>query len=313
MKSIQSTIKELAGDRGLLQQYHTLYQKVLEDERMQTFLHDNPGTTTTMIQRSLPQVHEYLEGREACDHCPGLEHCPNVMKGYQPSMTIDKGSLSVSYHPCQLKRAAEQKRKQSQLIQSFYVPSDVLNATFQTIDKMDPGRQDALEAAGQFVSNYMQDPGRAKGLFIHGMFGVGKTYIMGAIMNALAMRAGVESLMVYTPDFFREIKGAIQQNNLDEKLSYIKDVPVLILDDIGAETMSPWVRDEVLGSILQYRMMQNLPTLYTSNSDYDELEEHLAYSNKSGTELVKAKRIMERLRHYTHAVKVSGNNRREQM
>ena len=29
---------------------------------------------------------------------------------------------------------------------------------------------------------------------------------------------------------------------------------MLLLDDIGAETVTEWSRDEVLGTILQYRM-----------------------------------------------------------
>ncbi|MDI5788502.1 hypothetical protein PO124_09190 [Bacillus licheniformis] len=40
----------------------------------------------------------------------------------------------------------------------------------------------------------------------------------------------------------------------------VKSTPILMLDDIGAESMSSWVRDEVLGAILQHRMSQQLPT-----------------------------------------------------
>ncbi|GAY75012.1 helicase loader DnaI [Sporolactobacillus inulinus] len=101
-------------------------------------------------------------------------------------------------------------------------------------------------------------------------------------MKRLAERRHITSLIVYVPDFFREIKGAIQDHSVDEKLEVLKKTPVLILDDIGAETITPWIRDEVLGSILQYRMMDHLPTLYTSNFNYDELEDHFSYSQKAG-------------------------------
>ena len=39
-------------------------------------------------------------------------------------------------------------------------------------------------------------------------------------------------------------------------------VPVLILDDIGSEMNTQWVRDEVLGPILQFRMLEELPTFF---------------------------------------------------
>jgi primosomal protein DnaI len=118
--------------------------------------------------------------------------------------------------------------------------------------------------------------------------------------------------MVYTPDFFREIKDALGDNTVQEKIAVLKEVPVLILDDIGAETLSPWARDEVLGAILQYRVSENLPVLYTSNYTYEQLQDHLAYSQKAGVEQLKAMRIMERIRYYTKAYEVNGNNRRIQ-
>src|SRR5690606_7794142 len=130
-----------------------------------------------------------------------------------------------------------------------------------------------------------------KGLYLYGKFGVGKTFIMGAIANELADRQ-IETMLVYTPDFFREMKQSIGDGTITEKLDRVKNAQVLILDDIGAEGISSWIRDDVLGVILQYRMMENLPTLFTSNYDFDELEEHLAYSERSGYERLKAMRIM---------------------
>jgi primosomal protein DnaI len=175
-------------------------------------------------------------------------------------------------------------------------------------DQVEDHRIQAINKAVDFVETF--EAGKsAKGLYLYGPFGVGKTYIMGSIANRLAER-GVRSLVVYAPEFFREIKNSIQDQTIQEKLNAVKQVPLLIFDDLGAETMTSWTRDEVLGVILQYRMMERLPTLYTSNYDYDELEEHLAYSQKNGLERVKAKRIMERIKHLTDSASVGGKNRR---
>lgn len=56
----------------------------------------------------------------------------------------------------------------------------------------------------------------------------------------------------------------------------IKLSEVLILDDIGAEQSTAWVRDEILQVILQYRMQENLPTFFTSNFNFEDLEKHFA-------------------------------------
>ena len=60
---------------------------------------------------------------------------------------------------------------------------------------------------------------------------------------------------------------------------------VLILDDIGAEQSTPWVRDEILQVILQYRMQEDLPTFFTSNFDFEDLEKHFA---KESMEMTKS-------------------------
>ena len=90
----------------------------------------------------------------------------------------------------------------------------------------------------------------------------------------------------------------------------IKRVEILLIDDIGAETMTEWSRDEVLGTILQYRMQEGLVTFFTSNFSIKDLEEHFSVSSK-GIEKVKAKRIIERIKHLTIEMTLVSENKRE--
>lgn len=114
------------------------------------------------------------------------------------------------------------------------------------------------------------------------------------------------------PEFVRSIKDSLQDNTVNEKIAYFKEVDVLMLDDIGAETQSAWFRDEVLGSILQYRMMEKKPTFFTSNYSLKQLEKHLAITTRGGVEEVKAGRIIERIRQVSKEVPVFGVNRRDE-
>jgi primosomal protein DnaI len=217
-------------------------------------------------------------------------------------------SIEVRHTPCQLYVMDRQQKEREKLIRTHHIPKEILSASFADLDT-DAERIEAIEAIIEFCMTVEPGKSGTKGLYFYGPFGVGKSYMMGAAAKKLAER-GIASLMVYTPDFFREIKDALADNTVQEKIVVLKEVPVLILDDIGAETLSSWARDEVLGAILQYRVSENLPVLYTSNYTYDELEEHLAYSQKAGIEQLKAMRIMERIRYYTEAYKVDGINRR---
>jgi len=159
-----------------------------------------------------------------------------------------------------------------------------------------------------FVLNY-KEGNSIKGLYFYGQFGVGKSYILGAIANELAAKR-IPSMIVYVPELFRELKSSIGDSTINEKLEAIKKEPILMLDDIGAESMSSWVRDEILGPILQFRMLDNLPTFFTSNYDFQGLEHHLTYSQRGEEEKLKARRVMERIKYLAEPVRVTGKNRR---
>jgi len=82
------------------------------------------------------------------------------------------------------------------------------------------------------------------------------------------------------------------------------------LDDLGAENVTPWARDEILGTILQYRMDNNLTTFFTSNLTIEELEEHLS-GKKGELDKVKARRIIERIKQLTTDLELISVNRRK--
>ena len=81
------------------------------------------------------------------------------------------------------------------------------------------------------------------------------------------------------------------------------------MDDIGAENVSNFSRDEILGPILQYRMDEGLPTFFTSNLTIEELEKNLSITS-SGIDKVKAKRIVERIKQLTVSISLVSENRR---
>ncbi len=90
-----------------------------------------------------------------------------------------------------------------------------------------------------------------------------------------------------------DVKNAISSGLVKEKIDQVK-AQVLILDDIGAEQSSPWMRDEILQVILQHRMQENLPTFFTSNFSFADLERHFASSKMAMR--WQAKRVMERIK-----------------
>ncbi|ADU31447.1 primosomal protein DnaI [Evansella cellulosilytica] len=310
MDSIRDSLQHFS-DGKFEKRFQKMKVETLSSERVQNFLSENPHVTNEQLDRAINELYQYKTQWDNCDNCPGVEACLNIMKGYQPKLSTYRDDLQLEYQVCSVKKTADERKRQSSLIKSLYVPKEMTQATFDDIHEDHSSRMMAVANALEFIVNVK--PGEnGRGLYVYGPFGVGKTFLMGAIANELADRE-VSTLIVYAPDFFRELKNGISDGSYQSKLDEVKQAPVLILDDIGAETMSNWVRDDILGALLQYRMMEKLPTLFTSNFDLDELEHHLSYTQRGGVEKMdelKAKRIMERIRYLNDVIVMNGENKR---
>lgn len=293
--------------------YEAMRNEVMENPEVQRFLAEHSDAIDKQIvDRSLGKLYEYTTASHNCQKCPDLENCLNIMNGFEPKLVLKGKLIDVEYVKCPSKLVDEERRNVSKMIDSMHMPKDVMEAQLHDIDIFyDDSRVRAVRQAKDFLNEF-DETGKlpSRGLYIYGSFGIGKSFILGALANELAQRQ-IRTVAVYVPEFLREMKQSIQDQTLNEKIDFVKSAQVLILDDLGAETMSAWTRDEVLGTILQYRMAEQLPTFFTSNFSYDELEHHLAFTQRGDQEAVKAARIMERIRTVSTSVKLEGSNRRQ--
>ncbi len=308
MEKINKTLQRLASNQNFQKRFEEQRQVVLQNPDVRAFLMEHQNEIThDMINKGMIKLFEFMNQSKECNNCSSLEYCVNMMKGYQPELAISRGSIDLVYKRCPRKIMDDEKRKNEKLIRSLYVPKDILEASFERFEG-DSGRLDSVDKAATFLMNYELSK-KQKGLYFYGKFGVGKSYLLGAIANELAKKQ-ISSMIVYVPELLRELKSSIADSTLNEKIEALKKEPILMLDDIGAEAVSSWTRDEVLGPILQYRMLESLPTFFTSNFDLSGLEHHLTYSQRGEEEKMKARRIMERIRALSEPVLVDGPNRR---
>lgn len=286
-------------------------REILEHPHVQEFLAQHADELNyDNVERNLPKLHEFISQSTECCGCDNTEHCTNYLKGFLPTLRVVRNSIEMDYVRCEQKIREEERRDVANMIASMHMPKDVLQATIHDLSIDDESRVAIAQKAAQFVK-LTKETGQlpAKGFYLYGKFGVGKSFVLGALANELAS-IKIRSVVVFVPEFLREMKNAIGDNTLNEKIDYIKKAPVLMLDDLGAETMTAWTRDEILGTIFHYRMAEQLPTFITSNFNYEELENHLAQSQKGDIEVVKAGRIMERIKALTVPIEMRGKNRR---
>ena len=307
MKSISKVIKD----------NYYINPKKLSDDYNEAI--DNNKTLKKIVSKlKLPddylmkytsKLEECAQEIDNCSKCKGLDYCKNSYQGYILSPDILNENLVFDEIPCKYYLKNEEQNKYKKNIYLFEVPKEIKEASMKNIHLDDSERYDIIKWLKNFIDTYTPKEGN-KGLYLTGNFGCGKTYLISACLNELAKKDH-KIAIIYYPEFLRSLKESFGDNDeYNEKFNFIKKTELLLIDDIGAETMTEWSRDEVLGTILQYRMQEGLTTFFTSNLTIKDLEEHFSISSK-GVEKVKAKRIIERIKQLTtEKMMVSANKRK---
>ena len=185
--------------------------------------------------------------------------------------------------------------------------NEIKNARMKDIDIEDKNRYKVIKWLKKYFDDY-EKVNTLKGLYLHGSFGSGKTYLISALFNELEISKDAITEVVYLPETLRNMKEDFSL--VEDKVNYLKNVDILLIDDIGAENVTAWGRDEILGTILQYRMENKLTTFFTSNFTIEELEKHLSFSSFSEDQ-VKARRIIERIKQLTIDMELIGESKRK--
>lgn len=131
--------------------------------------------------------------------------------------------------------------------------------------------RDALATALRIAHEYAEAP--AGWLVLTGPSAGGKTHLAAAIANELLDRAE-GALWVFVPDFLDHLRTTFNPQSevtYDDLFTAVRDAPVLILDDLGAHSSSPWA-EEKLYQILAHRYNARLPTVITTAKLLDSFD-----------------------------------------
>ena len=250
----------------------------------------------------LIQAASELKNSESDDRC-----LLNEIPGFIFTPYVQDGVLNFTYKASKSKKEELEEVEYVKKGYKFEVSKQIRNAKMSEIYTDDKNRIELIKWVTNFIKEYKKG-NINKGLYLSGNFGSGKSYIVSACLNEL-VKEGHNAAMIYYPEFLRALKSSFD-TDFEEQYDYARKSDLLLLDDIGAENVTPWSRDEILGPILQYRMDNNLPTFFTSNLSLEELEVHLS-EGKNGVDKLKAKRIIERIKYLTTELKLISKNQRK--
>ncbi len=128
----------------------------------------------------------------------------------------------------------------------------------------DPSQKTAKKYVQSFLDKY---PIVDVGLLLMGTCGVGKTHLAVALLKGVIIEKGDSGLFYDFRDLLREIQASwnsVSRTSELEVLQPVLDAKVLVLDELGANKPTDWVRDTI-AHIINCRYNDKKLTIFTSN------------------------------------------------
>ncbi len=214
--------------------------------------HDLPGE---------PDGQEWL-----CPHCGGT----GWLRQDVPVGHSDFGKLV----PCECRLREQENRR----VTNLRAISNMQSMTRFTFDKFVPDgiglteeKRRNLRMAYETTVNFAQKP--QGWLILLGGYGCGKTHLAAAIAN-YAIEQGRSALWVVVPDLLDHLRSTFSPASAvsyDQRFEEIRNAPLLILDDLGAHSSTPWAQEKLF-QIFNHRYNAQLPTVVTSNHELEEID-----------------------------------------
>lgn len=231
---------------------------------------------------------------------------PSINKMMEPHLRLtSRRVVEIDTVESDYARSLKQEKQASHRLSLYYLPEMMKTATFGDWDMSEIASSEPLQKAIQFQRDFCEKK-VTKGLYITGSFGVGKTHLLAAIASGVT-RSGFTVALCFWPEVISYLK-----THFDEAYAYmqkLKDVDLLLIDDIGSESITNFTRDDIFLPLMQHRMNFQKATCFSSNLTQQQLLTHFSLT-ANGEDTIRAKRIVERIASQADEVLLKGRNRR---
>jgi DNA replication protein DnaC len=140
---------------------------------------------------------------------------------------------------------------------------------------LQPAERENLRRAVATAGAYAEKP--AGWLVLTGTYGCGKTHLAAAIANLQVASSRPAPMFVVVPDLLDHLRATFSPASsitLDRLFDQVRSAPLLVLDDLGTESATPWAREKLF-QLLNHRYSARLPTVITTSSEIDKIDARL--------------------------------------
>ena len=223
-------------------------------------------------------------GDPNCPHCHGTGYVRRDV----PVGHADFGKLDIC--TCRQGQVTESVRARLFSLSHLDELRGLTFETFQPCGRKGLGEQQANSLEWAF-NRARQYAGSLQGwLLITGGYGCGKTHLAAAIAN-FAVGMGVPTLFLTVPDLLDTLRFSYdsEETSFEQRFEEIRNAPLLVLDDFGTQNATAWAQEKLF-QIVNYRYINRLPLVVTTNLALDEIEARIR-SRLADPELVSVVRI----------------------
>lgn len=146
--------------------------------------------------------------------------------------------------------------------------------SFDVDENVTGEEQQRLTISARIAYEYAQKP--INWLLLAGKYGSGKTHLAAAIAN-YRRNQGDEVVLLTAPDLLDYLRTTFAPDSnvtFDKLLTRLRDVPLLVLDDLGTEASKPWAQEKLF-QLLDYRYVARLATVITTAKNMSDINQRL--------------------------------------
>ncbi len=225
-----------------------------------------------------------LPGDPNCPHCHGIGYLREDVQVGHP----DFGRLEICV--CRRSKVTDAVRQRLFAISHLDELKELTFEAFKPRGRKGVGEMQAhsIEMAYNQAWHYSQNLNGW--MLLQGGYGSGKTHLAAAIAN-FAVGMGVPTLFLTVPDLLDALRVSYnsEDTTFEERFDQIRNARLLVLDDFGTQNATGWAQEKLF-QIVNYRYINKLSTVVTTNLSLDEIEARIR-SRLCDPDLVSAVRI----------------------
>lgn len=290
-----------------LERRHALALEVAKDPMVISFM-ETYDCSFEFLEKNVYRFKSWIEDykRAADATATEIQNDPRAGSYFNLSYNKELNILEETYTLIPLVTDLKKRDAYLKNYLLFDLSSNLRGAHFENL-KLDDVTSSYISVAQTLSSFYRSND---TGYYLYGNLGVGKSYLAACVSNFFA-KNGQRVVYVHVPSLLNHMKQLFQSpSEMERTLRILRTVPLLVLDDLGAEPITSWSRDEILLSIFNDRLENHRKTIITSNATPEMLLELYKMDSRGHADEIRAARFVDRVQALTKPYEIRGKNRR---